>query len=308
MRWSATLLIASLLAVGSVGCRSCQRVEEELRAREDQLREARQDIACLKAANFALQNEIRMQRGEPLAPDGSPPPALTYPVHELTLGRQTGGYEPDGKGGDIGLQVVLEPRDRDKSVIKAPGTAEVEVYELPREGPRHLLSRWTISSEQLRTTWRSSLLSTGYFVILPWQTPPTTTKLYLIARFITPDNHVFEAGSGKEITVKLLSSGVRPPPTPVQAPEPPPGPILPAPTPDAQSGRNQPGGTTGNPRWWLVPEKPTTISAEPPSTSTPTSSGYTPHPPMADTRPQYLPTEPEPPKPPVRPVGAWDPG
>jgi hypothetical protein len=315
MRWSAPLLIASLLVVGSAGCRSCQRVESELRTREDQLRDAQEHLACLQRENCALRNEVRLSRGEVSQPDDQPPPTLTYPIHELTLGRQTGGYEPDGKGGDTALQVVFEPRDVDNHVVKAPGTAEVEVYELPREGPRRLLSKWTISSEQLRKTWRASLLSTGYFVILPWQTPPATPKLYLIARFITPDGHVFEAGAGKEITVKLLSGGVRPTPGPVESHEPPPvGPtLLPQPSPEGgQSRGNQPTTSSASARWWVVPGNQTTSASSPLGTTpppTPVNSRPQP-PPLADTLPRYLPLEVEPVKTStsVKPAGAWDPG
>src|SRR5262249_32660688 len=69
------------------GCHSCHRVESELRARELDVLQLREDLDRCSVYNQTLQHELRSLRGEMgLGPDGQPPAA--YPVRSLALGRQ----------------------------------------------------------------------------------------------------------------------------------------------------------------------------------------------------------------------------
>src|SRR5262249_20204436 len=131
----------------------------------------------------ALEMELRATRGElggPGAPDG---PIALYPIRSLTLGRQTGGRELEGVTGDGALQVVLEPRDPENQSIKVPGAALVEVFEITPEGLKRPLSTWEITPDQLRSTWRAGLLTTGYVLLLPWKEQPTTEKQRVVVQF-----------------------------------------------------------------------------------------------------------------------------
>src|SRR5207248_530525 len=78
---------------------------------------------------------------------------------------------------------------------------------------------------QLRGTWRSGLLSTGYFVTLPWQKLPSNERLRVVATFFPLEGGTFEAE--KDVTIRLLAEAQRhrPPFAP-----PPAGLIPPAPT------------------------------------------------------------------------------
>src|SRR5207237_4723382 len=64
-----------------------------------------------------------------------------------------------------------------------------------------------VSALQLRRTWRSGLLSTGYHVVLPWQRLPTTEKLRIVATFLPMEGGAFEAE--KDVTIKLLAEALR---------------------------------------------------------------------------------------------------
>src|SRR5690606_4782088 len=129
MRWPKTIVwSASLLALAS-GCRNCDRVEEALRAREEDLREIREELGRTAAYTQALEYELRCQRG--LGPHESP--LTTSPVRNLMLGRGTGGHD-QGTGYDDGLQVQLVPRDADGHAVKVPGSAYIEAYEISPEG------------------------------------------------------------------------------------------------------------------------------------------------------------------------------
>jgi hypothetical protein len=196
----------SLLSTVS-GCRSCDRVESELRARENDVRELREELDRCSVYNQSLQQEVHALRGQLGIPvDGSPPAA--YPVQTLMLGRQTGGRSNDLCPGDDTLQVQVEPRDPDGHVIKAPGQLLILVQEITPEGTKRPLSSWIIPPEQLRKSWVNGLLTTGYLLNLPWKNWPTTEKLRVTAQFQLADGRVFEAD--RDITIRLTPLHQRP--------------------------------------------------------------------------------------------------
>jgi hypothetical protein len=234
MRWSVALPLFAALALGAAGCRSsCDRVESELRAREQDVRTLKDEVDRLGGINHALTHELAAIHGEP-GPDGLiHRPSEPYPMRSLVLGRGTGGRSDEACGGDDGLIVVVEPRDCDDQAIKAPGQMVIDVIETPREGPSGLLKRYEISPEQLRQTWQSGLFSTGYRLSLGFERWPITDRLRVVAYFRMMNGRVFEAG--KDVVIRLPQEKMRrplnpPSPTP-PLPDPTPGPA-PAPAPE----------------------------------------------------------------------------
>jgi len=226
--------IATTLVTLACGCRSCDRIESELRAREHEVRELREELERTTGYSQALQLELRGIRGEPavVTPDGMiGPPVPLYPVRSLALGRQTGGRDGDAGVGDTALQVVLEPRSPDGQVIRVPGAAAIEVLEISPTGLKKPLCSWEIPPEELHRSWRNGLLSTGYTLVLPWKTPPSTNQLRVVAHFRLDDGRLFEAD--RDVTVRLPTGANKrqPPPEPIPAPQPSDGPVLPPPRP-----------------------------------------------------------------------------
>jgi hypothetical protein len=196
----------------------------------------RDELERTGAYNQYLQRELHnLQQTFPNSP---PPEGLTAAmVRSLALGRQTSGIDDDNIPGDEALQVVLEPRDGDNHTVKVAGTANIQAMEITTEGLKRPISAWHIDPDTLRKSWRTGLLSTGYYLVLPWQACPTSTKVRVVAQFVTQDNRVFEAD--KDVIVRLIPLGLRKgpppegtfPPVPVQPmlPAPAEGPTLPAP-------------------------------------------------------------------------------
>lgn len=213
MRWPLALFCAMTLAA-LAGCASKrgELLERELRARDCDLQDLRGELERSEGYNRALQMELGSIRGDynpmPGDPGASPhgPPPL-YPVRYLTLGRGTGGYDNTGCAGDTALQVVLEPRDCDNHIIKVPAAAMIQALEITPEGLKKLLCAWEVPPEQMRNSWRSGLLNTGFVIVLPWKAFPTCQKLRVIATLKLPDGRVYEAD--KDITVKLVPPGQR---------------------------------------------------------------------------------------------------
>jgi hypothetical protein len=241
-------LVALLLGLGVLfgGCRNNDLVEAELRSRETEVRELKTELGHAEAQNEALARELgalRQTTSSKLTPELA---SQTYTLKEIALGRQTGGYDEDDCPGDEALQVALEPRDSDGHTIKAPGSLHVEALEISPEGLKTPLSSWDVSPEQLRRSWRSGLLSTGYLVVLPWKNWPSTPRLRIIARFTLADGRAFEAD--KDITVRLTAPARRPT-TPLPDVVEPHGPVLPEPEEALPPPRKvEPKGPTPTPQ------------------------------------------------------------
>lgn len=223
------VLVLLPLVLLLAGCRSnCDLVEAELRTRETQIREIRGELFRLESHNDALQRELcDLRRG----------PARTTPelasqvtsIQSLTLGRSTGGLDDDGCPGDEALQALVEPRDGDNHVIKAPGSVHLTVVQITKEGAKQPLAAWDVPPEELRRSWRSGLFTTGYYLTFRWKTWPTAEKLRVTAQFTLADGRYFEAD--KDVTVRLTPASERKAPPAVEpVPGPPlvedPGPVL----------------------------------------------------------------------------------
>ncbi|HTU22632.1 MAG TPA: hypothetical protein VMG10_31625 [Gemmataceae bacterium] len=229
MRCLVACCFALSLLFAAGGCHSCERVETELRARENDVLALREEVDRCGVYNQALQQEVHALRGQlGVPPDGHPPAA--YPVQTLVLGRQTGGRSNDICPGDDALQVQVEPRDPEGQAIKAPGQLLIQAQEITKEGIKRPLSSWVIPPEELRRRWKNGLLTTGYVLNLPWKVWPNTEKLRVSAHLQLLDGRVFEAD--RDVTVRLTPINQRPTIVPkgsspvVPAPQPGGGPML----------------------------------------------------------------------------------
>src|SRR5579871_1460438 len=130
MRCYVACCFGLALVVAVSGCRSCDRVESELRARENDVLTLRGELDRCGVYNQALQQENHSLRGQlGIPPDG--PPVAAYPVQSVVLGRQTGGRNNnDIYQGDDALQVQIQPMDPEGQAIKAPGQLLINVQEI----------------------------------------------------------------------------------------------------------------------------------------------------------------------------------
>ncbi len=233
-RRTVAVLLGGVLWIPAGGCRNCDLVEAELRTRERELREAREELQRTELLNEALRREVHTLHPGAACPVSPELASQMYTLKEIVLGRGTGGYSNDVTSGDDALQVVVEPRDPDGQAIKAPGALRVEAVQINPQGLKSPLSAWDIPPDKLRRTWQTGLLSTGYYVVLPWKVWPTSNKLRVTARFTLADGRLFEAD--KDVMIRLPAPA-KPKPEAVPVPEDPmlilPGPVeLEAPPPN----------------------------------------------------------------------------
>lgn len=200
------LLLCGLLA----GCTNSRQelIESELRRKEEELLQLKACLGSRDAEIQALEIEMEMlqrcqakEARKEVLPGGS---GSVVFVEKITLGRLTGGFRENPEiDGDNALQVLIEPRDADGSVVKAPGSAKIEVFEVNPRGLKSFLSCWEFSSRELRRLWDDPLLGgPAYRILVPWKVYPSTERLKLVVRFQTLDGSPFEAE--KEITVRTV--------------------------------------------------------------------------------------------------------
>ena len=253
------IVLACLLAVLPAGCKSNDLVEAQLRARDNDLRELREELERIEGYNCALQREVGALRGGPPGEKITPEVAgQTYALKSIELGRLTGGLNDDNEPGDEALQVLVEPKDSDGHTIKAPGCLAVTAFEVTPEGLKKPLSSWQIPASRLHRKWRSGLFSTGYYFVFPWKAYPSSEKVRIVAQLTLSDGRVFEAD--KDATIRLVPEKYRkkgvPQSDPNEAPDPEGEILLPPPRkevlPDPEIGAEIIGRNDGAPNSSLI--------------------------------------------------------
>jgi hypothetical protein len=201
-------LLTIVVLFAAAGCRAHNKqydlIEAELRTRNRELAEARAELETARLTGGAYQRPGEC--GGPVAGPGPSPaaeargPAAPLAVKDIRLGAGTGGLDVDGRPGDELLQVVVVPADEDGSAVKVPGRLTVAAFEISPEGMKTPIGLWNVPPETLRKHWKSGLITTGYFLILQWDKPPTTTRIRVVVRLTTSDGRSFETDKDVAVT------------------------------------------------------------------------------------------------------------
>jgi hypothetical protein len=199
--------LAVVLGLAPLGCRhNNDLLENELRERDKQFREALDELGKAEHHTLAQQREIEaLRHGASITPEQA---AQTFGLKRITFGRGTGGLDNDSLPGDEALQVVVEPRDGDDHVVKVPASLHITAIEIDTQGLKRPLCWWALTPEQLRPNWKQGLLSTGYAVVLPWTVFPQHDTVRVVVQLKLADGRCFEAD--KDIKVRLLPIAPRP--------------------------------------------------------------------------------------------------
>ncbi|MCE9607846.1 MAG: hypothetical protein K8U03_23415 [Planctomycetia bacterium] len=125
-------------------------------------------------------------------------------VKTISLNRRTGGWNSDGKPGDDGILVVIEPRNARGEVVPTPGSVSLVVIDPAAEGDAGRFARWDFTASDAGALVRPLATggSGGLHFELPWpETPPAHARLKLFIRFHTDDGRRLQAE--KDLVVDL---------------------------------------------------------------------------------------------------------
>jgi hypothetical protein len=118
--------------------------------------------------------------------------------------RLTGGYDFDGRPGDEGLLLVVEPQNAAGQYLPLPGQLEVEVTDPSRGGSEARLARWEFDASETVRAVKKSLLGRGIHLQLPWPGAlPRSETLLVSVRYTPPTGESFAAR--REIRVDLIA-------------------------------------------------------------------------------------------------------
>jgi hypothetical protein len=98
--------------------------------------------------------------------------------------------------------VVVIPKDEDGNPVRVIGNLTIHAQEILPGGVKIPLSSWDIGAEELRRSWKSGLLGSGFQLKMPWKKLPTQDRLRLAVQLNLPDGRVFE--TDRDISIRPL--------------------------------------------------------------------------------------------------------
>lgn len=167
-----------------------------------QLEDARQRVAEVEEANRLLRITVDEQTERIRALQGLSDRRSADIVHveSVELGRYTGGWDTDGKGGDDGVKIFLVPRDAAGDAIKATGEVRIQVFDLSQPHSRITILDTTYPAEKVAEAWAGGFLAYHFSFFCPWpEGPPEADKVTVRVEFL-------DYFTGKRFTEQKLCS------------------------------------------------------------------------------------------------------
>jgi hypothetical protein len=129
-------------------------------------------------------------------------------VERIVINPQgTHGYDSDGKPGDDGLRLLVEPRDRRGRIVHVPGELHVELYQPTSEGEIPV-ARWVFTAEQTAQRLAATPEGQGMEYTLRWPAaPPSQRQVKLYVRYLPQDGG--EVTDELPLVVRLSAATVR---------------------------------------------------------------------------------------------------
>jgi len=122
-------------------------------------------------------------------------------LNDLVLG----GYDEDGRPGDDGIVLLVEPRNAAGRIVPAAAPISVVVLDPALSGQKARLARWDLAAEAVAAAYRRMPMAEGIYLQLPWPgAMPVHSRLHLFVRYTTDDRRHVE--TDREITVEPVGS------------------------------------------------------------------------------------------------------
>lgn len=177
MRTISTIALAFVLLAGCQDSGGIDVRRENVRLTE-QIADRDRTIEAKDAAIQQLNEQLRVARA--IKPEDLQ--RIFYP-DTIEFARLTGGYNDDGKPGDDGVVVYLQPRDRDGDAIKVAGDMRIELFDLGDGGT--IVGTCTISADESSKAWYGKFNTYHYTIKCPWKTaPPRHSEITVRATFV----------------------------------------------------------------------------------------------------------------------------
>lgn len=161
---------------------------------------------------------VQRRPGPPLVPASAVQPKASRPLSDQELAaaivsaldqrvetihlnpRLTHGADFDGKPGDDGISVLIEPRNRHGSFVPEAGRMTIVLLDPSESDEAARLARWDLDADSIRKFLQTDSLDSGVLLRLPWQDKvPEGKRLHLFVRYLTEDGRKLETDRQIEI-------------------------------------------------------------------------------------------------------------
>jgi outer membrane murein-binding lipoprotein Lpp len=176
-------LVAAVLLAGCNGPTTAER----FRQLDQQVRDLNDQVDKLAKEGAAKDAMIEAQRKQitTLQHLGEKRLDRLPHVERIELDRLTGGANYDGKPGDDGVTVYLQPIDQDGHVIKAAGEIRIQLFDLANPDGRRLIGEYRLDVDHTREAWQGRLMTYHYTVKCPWRAgPPAHDEITVRVEFL----------------------------------------------------------------------------------------------------------------------------
>ncbi|MFO0973885.1 MAG: hypothetical protein U1A27_10670 [Phycisphaerae bacterium] len=179
-RWGATLVVLALLPACIPDTEKTVSESRDDRAHHEREAEMSRELAARDQLIRQQAEQIRNLQGVTDERAKLIPHAARIEIDALS-----GGYNDDGRPGDDGVAVYIEPFDDDGDSVKAAGSLTVEVVELSAPESSRVLASATLEGAALRKAWYGRFMTAHFTVKMPWRDGvPTRGELVVRARFV----------------------------------------------------------------------------------------------------------------------------
>jgi len=180
---TCVLLVVGLSVVagcdGPTARERFRQLDVENRALSDQVEKLTNENATKNALIEAQRKQIKtLQRL------GDKRLEKLYHVTAIKLERLTGGADYDGKPGDDGVTVYIQPVDQEGHVIKAAGEIRVELFDLANPDGQRRIGEYRFDVDHAPKHWHGRLMTHHYTVECRWRVrPPTHDEITVRVEF-----------------------------------------------------------------------------------------------------------------------------
>lgn len=179
-------LVGGMCAIAALtGCEG-PTTSERFRQLDRQIRELGDQVGKLTNDLATRDTIIEVQRKQivTLQRLGDKRLDKIYHVTAIKLDRLTGGDNYDGKPGDDGVTVYVQPVDQDGHVLKAAGGIHIELFDLANPDGKRRIGEYQWDSEHARKLWHGRFMTYHYKMECPWRLgPPAHTEITVRAEF-----------------------------------------------------------------------------------------------------------------------------
>lgn len=211
------VLLGSLLPLALAGCgqvpaEKYQATQRQLQLAQERVRQLESQIASEQEGFRTLQEQIARLRGLDRKETMD---QLVAPVR-IDFASMSGGYDADGRAGDDGLVLYIQPFDADGHVIKPAGSLRVLILDPLCPPDQNVVAEYRFDVPTTRKMWYGRLMTHHFSIRCPWH----TGRLPLHSE-VTAHVAFFDLLTGRTLTAQKAFNIVLPPEQPLStAPRP----------------------------------------------------------------------------------------